>query len=135
VNKKILSKWLAIIVAVASGIAVVFLMSFIFGTALSEAEKIDDVLGIILGIQAASYFITGFVAGIWTRRLRSSIYAVILVLVINLVYSFAVGSLEASFIGIIEALIFTLALGALGGLIGKLIGDRINKRDANVKVQ
>jgi hypothetical protein len=114
-------KWLAIIVAAAAGIAVMFLMGFAFGSALSEADTIDEVLGIIFGTAAASYFVTGFVAGLWTRQVGPGIAAAILVVVINLVYSFASGNVEASFMGIVIALIFALALGSLGGFIGKVI--------------
>jgi hypothetical protein len=121
---KSLQKWLAIIVAAAAGMAVMFLMGFIFASALTEADTIEDVLGIIFGTAAASYFVTGFVAGVWTRQVGPGIAAAILVVVVNLIYSFASGNVEASFFGIIIALIFALALGSLGAFIGKLIRGR-----------
>jgi hypothetical protein len=120
-NKNPPRKWLAIIVAAATGMAVMFLMGFIFASSLSEADTIDEVLGIIFGTAAASYFVTGFIAGIWTRQVGPGISAAILVVVINLVYSFASGNVEASFLGIVIALIFALVVGSLGAFIGKVI--------------
>jgi len=116
-----MNKFLAILVAAAIGLAVMFLMGYAFGSTLSEAVTVEEVLGIIFGIAAASYFVTGLIGGLLTRQVGLGVTAAIIVLAVNLIYSYSNGGVEADILSIVIAVVFALVLGSLGGLIGKAI--------------
>ena len=114
------SKWLAVIVASIIGIALMYVLGYAFGSTLDYDTTLEDVLGAVIGIAAACYIITGFIAGIWTRETKPGMYAAILLLVVNVIISLAQGNVP-NFFGIIIMVIFAVAFGALGGWIGKLV--------------
>ena len=116
-----MNRILAIIVAAAVGIAIMFLMGYAFSDTLLYADTIGEVLGIILGIAAASYFVTGFIAGFWTRQVGTGVSAAIVVLAVNIIYSFSSGGISADILSILIAVVFALVLGSLGGWLGKVL--------------
>ncbi|MBA7674886.1 hypothetical protein ES703_83111 [subsurface metagenome] len=114
------SKWLPVVVAAVAGIAIMLLMGLILGATLEEDITIDEALGIVIGVAVASYFVTGFIAGIWTRETKPGIYAALVVLAANIIYNIVGGS-GLTFFSFLIAVIFAVGIGALGGWIGTLI--------------
>ena len=115
------SKWLPIVVAAGVGLGVMLLLGYAFSDTLLDADTIGEVLGIIFGMAAASYFVTGLIAGVWTRQTRSGINAALVLVVVNIIYSFARGSVEANLVAILIAVVFAIGAGSLGGFVGKRI--------------
>ena len=124
-----MNKFLAIVVAAIIGIAIMFLMGYAFDDTLSEATTIEEVLGIIFGIAAASYFVTGLIAGLLTRQVGPGVTAAIIVLAVNIGYSFSSMNVESNILGIVIAVLFALILGSLGGLVGKVIRGGSGKQE------
>ena len=114
------SKWLPVVVAAAAGIALMLILGAAFSSTLEDADTIGDVLGIVFGMAIVSYFITGFIAGVWTRETKPGMHAALVVLAANIIYNIATGFV-GSFVSIIIAIIFAVACGSLGGWIGKLV--------------
>jgi len=132
-KKKPMSKFMAILVAAALGTAIMFLIGYAFD--VMEVNTGGKWLGIVLGIAAASYFVTGFIAGLWTRQVGPGVSAAIVVLVVNLIISFTSGGVQANILSILIAVVFALILGSLGGLAGKVLRPSGNKAESETKDQ
>ena len=114
------SKWLAVIVAAIIGVALMYLLGLAFGSTLDYDTTFGDLVGLVFGIAAASYLITGFIAGFWTRDTKSGMNAALLLLVINFIISIAQG-FGLNILGIVIWVVFAIICGSLGGWIGKLV--------------
>ena len=135
------SKWLPIVVAAIIGIGLLFLLLHAFSSAIGSATTIGGLLGIILGIAAACYFVAGLIAGAWTRRKGAGVSAAIVVMVANLVINIARGFLAgfggglfniargslAGFGGLFMAILILLLLAAGIGFLGGSVGARIRR--------
>ena len=128
------SKWLAVVVAAAAGIALMYLLGYAFGSTMDYDATYSDLIGIVIGIAAASYLITGFIAGIWTRETKPGMHAAILLLVVNIIISLTQGYVP-NFFGIIIMVFFAVGLGSLGGWIGKMIrGKATTGKNTNIEM-
>ena len=118
------TKWLPILVAAGVGIALMFLLVNAFKSAILSATG-GGLLGITVGIAAAYYFVTGLIAGVWTRQTRPGISAALVVLVVNIIYNIGRGTFAGAgaqlFVAIIILVVFAIGVGSLGGFVGKLI--------------
>jgi len=115
------SKWLPIVVAAGVGIGLIYLLGFVFSDELLAADTIGEVLGIMFGMAAASYFVTGLIAGIWTRQTRPGISAALVLLAANIIISFISPYLQVNLVAILIWVVFAAVCGSLGGFVGKPI--------------
>jgi hypothetical protein len=107
-------KWLPIMAAAIIGITIDFFV-------IKYAPLVA-----FFWLLAASYVITGFIAGYWTRRTRSGVFAATVVAVALIIFIISIGisvggnllNIQAIFLYVMIA-IFGIVLGALGGSIGK----------------
>ncbi|HEY96760.1 MAG TPA: hypothetical protein G4O16_01090 [Dehalococcoidia bacterium] len=113
------ARWLAVIAGAVVGIALMLILGAAFSSTLEDADTIGEVLGIVFGVAAVSYFLTGFVAGVWTRETKYGMYAALVLLIANIIYNIATGYV-GTIVSIIIAIIFAVVCGSLGGWIGKL---------------
>ena len=114
------AKWLVVMVGAVVGIAIMLILGAAFSSTLEDADTIGEIIGIVFGAAAISYFLTGLIAGAWTRETKYGMYAALLLLVANIIYNIATGFVGTA-VSIIIAIIFAIICGSLGGWIGKLI--------------
>lgn len=117
-------KWVAVIVSAAIGMAVMFLLGFAFGSTIDYDTTYEELVGTVLGLMVASYVITGFIGGFWTREAKSGMNAALLLLAANIVISLIQG-MWAGLLSIIILVIGVIICGALGGWIGKLVRGKV----------
>lgn len=114
------AKWLAVIVGAVVGIAIMLILGAAFSSTLEDADTVGEIIGILFGTAAVSYFLAGLVAGAWTRETKYGMYAALLLLVVNIIYNIVQGYAGTA-VAIIIAIIFAIICGSLGGWIGKLV--------------
>ena len=114
------SKWVAVIVSAAIGMAVMYLLGLVLGSTIDYDTTFGELAGIVLGLMIASYLITGFIGGFWTRGTKSGMNAALVLLAANIIISLFQG-VFTGLPGIIILVIVVIICGALGGWIGKLV--------------
>ena len=123
-------RWLPVIIGAVVGLAIMFiLLGPILRSVVSPEASNAEFFGVLVGLLAAIFLITGFIAGVLTH-LRGPTYglnAALIVAIVSIIYSFVSDfyveqpTIPVAIVAVFIWIIFSIGFGALGGFIGGLI--------------